>query len=42
MVVVAVDIVGGVVGVMVTVGTGSGGLLVRDVVPDPSAGVSSG
>ncbi len=42
MVVVAVDMVGGVTGVIVIVGTGSGGLVVRDVVPDPSAGVSSG
>jgi len=39
-VVVAVDI--GVAGVMVIVDAGSSGLVVRDVVPDPSAGVSSG
>jgi len=38
----AVDIVIGVAGVTVIVGVGSGGLVVRDVVPDPSAGVSSG
>ncbi len=37
-----VDIVIGVAGVTVTVGVGSGGLVVRTVVPDPSAGVSSG
>ncbi len=42
MVVVAADIGGGVTGVIVIIGTGSGGLMVRDVVPDPSAGVSSG
>ncbi len=41
-VVVAVDIVDGVAGVIVIVGAGSGGWMVRDVVPDPSVGVSSG
>jgi len=41
-VVMAVDIVGGVTGVIVMVGMGSGGLIARDVIPDPSVGVSSG
>ncbi len=38
-VVVAADISGGVI---VIVGMGAGVMVVRDVVPDPSAGVSSG
>ena len=42
MAVVVADIGVGVAGVMVIVGVGSGGLVVKDVVPDPSAGVSSG